>query len=298
MMNRAVSFCSQIMIPARARAFTMKLALSVLLFFLASSPGSVAANVADEPLDDERQLITSPTLGNKKVLMIRIKTVDGLMSKKSKTELEDEFFGNGNSSHVSPASQFKACSYGKFTLNPFSGNINGRRITGGVYETTIDLPHDGTRGATNRMIPETTRVLNSQLGPSWRIDNGIDYVVYCMPKQTVSHAIVRLKLAVMSQPLCGSAYTLMHEIGHVSIWFLSVVITCSGPQSHIFCLHLIKSVVEAASCQRRAWRISRCHWNDGEKRTSNPGVPGRCALLQRTTQLEARVVCRSPHQSC
>lgn len=197
----------------------IRIALFFFCLFSSSSSAIVGVHGTHDESQDERQLMgSSLTLGNKKVLMVRVSTTEGLEPGQSKAQLEEEFFRT-RGSFVSPASQFKKCSYGKFTLSPFEGSINGHAVTGGVLEQTVDRQYDGDVASARAIASETTRTLVTRMGgESWRTDNDIDFVVYCMPVRLVSHAIFRISVAVMSENLCGSTYTLMHELGHVRIF--------------------------------------------------------------------------------
>lgn len=111
------------------------------------------------------------------------------------------------------AGHYGACSYGKFTMTPFNGDINGNTVTNGVYETTLDVATaDIDEG-------HVTNQLAAELGSNWVTRASVDHVLYCLPRDGfTAYAYYNSHLSVYSNFWCASPSGNMHELGHVSLF--------------------------------------------------------------------------------
>lgn len=164
----------------------------------------------DSSDEDEVPFRARPTAtGDKSVIVIRTIANDGAPDD-SADDLRDEIFGI-HGDPLNMASHYGACSYNKFTMTPFRGDINGNTVTDGVYETTIDL------AAVDIDEADVTTQLASELGANWVTRKGIDHVLYCLPRDGfTAYAYYNSHLSVYSNHWCSAPSGNMHELGHVS----------------------------------------------------------------------------------
>ena len=151
--------------------------------------------------------------GVQTVLMVRA-VFNDIQPSKSTSELSDEVFGTGTDP-VNMKSQFAACSYNKFTTEPYSGTINSTAITNGVYEVSVSSTTTGKSKFS--LESEITTQLNVDFGSSWRTIYGIELVMYCLPTDDfTAYAYVPGTLSVYSNTWCTLMSGHLHEVGHVS----------------------------------------------------------------------------------
>jgi len=154
--------------------------------------------------------------GAKTILIIRVAAAGGTVNAYSENELSVAAFGTDGPFN-SMATQFDACSYGQFTTSPFDGKINDKRIRDGVFEVEIQSPGNvGDIGVTKYSIETLVTIkLAEELGPNWRIDNEIDFVLYCLPAfGFTAYGYFNNHLSVYSQERCVNPKTMIHELGH------------------------------------------------------------------------------------
>lgn len=183
---------------------------------LTSPPESSQSQASGSASRDD--IFTSyPTpFGDKTVLIVRVIATGGIQNVHSKNDLSETAFGTEGPFN-SMATQFDACSYGQFTTSPFDGEINGKRIHDGVLEIEIQSPGSvGDVGVTKFSIETLVTIkLAEELGNNWRIDNEIDFVMYCLPAfGFTAYAYLNNYLSVYSQNRCVNPKTMMHELGH------------------------------------------------------------------------------------
>jgi hypothetical protein len=153
-------------------------------------------------------------IGEQTVLMVRA-VFNDIQPSKSASELSDEVFGTGTDP-VNMKSQFAACSDSKFTTEPYSGTINTKSISNGVYEVSLSTSATG-RDSSALQSEITTQLGNDFGSSSWRSSNGIELVMYCLPiDDFTAYAYVPGTLSVYSDTWCTSMSGHMHEVGHVS----------------------------------------------------------------------------------
>lgn len=158
--------------------------------------------------------------GKKKAIMIRVVAKD-MEPWDSLEDLREGAFGDG-----SMPTQFGAISYGKFQITPFQGVINGQKIENGVYETKLpfDWPWPFYGGKEDEPVDDVvTCQLAKELGSFWFLRNGIDFVMYCLPKQmnkrfatSITNPTTNKYLTLYNPGECIDAAMQLHEIGHVS----------------------------------------------------------------------------------
>jgi hypothetical protein len=197
-----------------AQALSTETLINPAGYYVANGVIIVPEGVDIELLDPEGDFPSRASpLGEQSVLVIRVSAGDKEPSS-SPEKLSDEVFGTSGDP-FNMLTQFDACSYGKFTISPFNGNINGVAIEDGVYEILIDDPNSSIAGVYER---EVTEQLIEELGATWRTDAGIDLVMYCLPiTGFTAYAYVPGYLSVYSDTWCTAPSGHMHEIGHVSL---------------------------------------------------------------------------------
>eukprot|EP00978_Attheya_sp_CCMP212_P032663 scaffold128579_cov67-Attheya_sp.AAC.1 len=154
--------------------------------------------------------------GEQTVLMIRVVFADAAPTL-SVSELSDEVFGTGGDTFTMK-SQFAACSYNSFTIEPFAGTLPSQQniqISNGVHEITLGSNAIGMKSRELEFL--ITAQLNADLGASWQSTSGIELVMYCLPPGVevfTAYAYIPGSLSVYSDDWCRSPTGNMHEIGH------------------------------------------------------------------------------------
>ena len=149
-----------------------------------------------------RQLLQS---GDKKVLVVRVKTTGSLQAEPTSTvkELGDSVFGTLGDA-VNLKSQYDDCSYGNLTFSPLNETVYPSLSAPGVYE--IEVAVSGTSNGVVR------NAVTASL-PSF----DFDYVMYCLPPGTdgswIAYAYVNAKISVYNNEWCTYVSGQMHEVG-------------------------------------------------------------------------------------
>lgn len=163
----------------------------------------------------------------KKVLVVRVKDVGDILATEtspSAAELSDKVFGTYGKP-FNMASQFDACSFGKFKLSPVTlwNEIDPPLSDAGVY--TVEI----TASSKNRGMVQND--ITKQLNLDWNYaalpgdvntapDSTVpfDFIMYCLPPGTdggwFAYAYLNSWLSVYNDVNCGYVSFLMHEIGH------------------------------------------------------------------------------------
>lgn len=112
------------------------------------------------------------------ILVVRVSTNRGDRCDPSSNDIAGSVFGLGsNPLQHSMKSQYEACSQGKQSFRPVTGDNN---VINGVVEVTIDKDIDGTNifSLTNAMNQAATAAVGNSL------DTTPDHVMYCVPPGT------------------------------------------------------------------------------------------------------------------
>lgn len=88
----------------------------------------------------DRSSITFKKTGTRTVLAVRVISKDGA-NPNSAAQLIDNVFTDS----VNMVERFASCSYNKLTFQPFSGTLNGKSITDGMYEVQLNVNTNASR---------------------------------------------------------------------------------------------------------------------------------------------------------
>ena len=114
--------------------------------------------------------------GQKTMLVIRVSASDSLHSLKQ-TDISARIFGLGEGAPVvNVVSQYKACSFGKFTIKPAAG----QGITNGVTDINI-----GNAKGKDPFVLENVAVQIAERKLGRNLENSFDHVMICLPPGTL-----------------------------------------------------------------------------------------------------------------
>jgi len=151
------------------------------------------------------------------VLVVRVRTLDSNPVYEAKT-MSDNFFSEDR---LTLRSQYSACSHGKLTFLPASGQL-ASGIENGILDVQLNIrvSNYSRLELTNEAIIETERILQSSISAA------VNNVIIChppIPDRNNSRADTNdwLAFAYLNQPIsvyngewCGYISANMHEVGH------------------------------------------------------------------------------------
>lgn len=178
-----------------------------------SSPPGLLNSVDAGNLTGQRQLRKLAITGSKTVLVVRIKARDATTTS-SENQLADDIFGI-NGDKVNMKSQYKACSYDKFEVNPAEDRTGATTsIQNGVV--TLELDVDTSDGF-YAMTVAANSTFEAEYGTT--PNELADYVMYCLPPGTTPDATIAFALpndfrSWYNDLACTYVSAQMHEIGH------------------------------------------------------------------------------------
>lgn len=155
------------------------------------APGKVAKIERMDPDGGTRKLVQ---VGNKKVLVVRIKTTGGLSSETTATaaQLGNSVFGTLGDT-VTLASQYAACSYNTLTFSPLTTS-SVTLSAPGVYDIEVFV----TGNDRGTIVNAVSSALPSSLG--------YDHVMMCLPPGTsgnwIAYAYINAALSVYNDEWC------------------------------------------------------------------------------------------------
>lgn len=162
------------------------------------------------PSNHRRHLVQ--TSGEATVLVVRV-NYKGKTPTLSRNQLAGRVFGLGT---IKPrndmANQFEACSFGKFTIEPFVGN--------GVRHGVVDIRISDSVSGSNSVMVLQNKVLDAVKA---RFPIGqINHIMMVMPDaglrkgggSYIAYAFLRSKVSVFHNLWAGRLSALMHEVGH------------------------------------------------------------------------------------
>lgn len=145
----------------------------------------------------------SLSVGNKRLLVVRVSTLDYTPSEPS-GKISDSVFGT-EGDLVNAKYQFEACSFDQIDFTPFQDEYT----VNGVREITIPFNASGE----SKMVLQNA--VTAALGDT---SDYSDYVMYCMPPGTkgnwIAYAYINGRLSVYNDKWCSYVSAQMHEIGH------------------------------------------------------------------------------------
>lgn len=133
-------------------------------------PSDVTPSFEQDAMHERRRRLQ--TTGAHDVLALRIVAND-TSSTATVAQLEDDCFDDTRNL----VDRYASCSFGKLTMSPYSGTLNGVTIPNGAYEVTI--PHNVAGQDYWTVTNWAVTQLNSDLGATWL--SNMEHVMYMLP---------------------------------------------------------------------------------------------------------------------
>jgi Gametolysin peptidase M11 len=167
---------------------------------------SSAASVSFETLPQDKA--AKQVVGTRKVLVVRVISADG-QTPKTLAELSNNVFDDA----VNLKERYASCSYGKLNFEKYVGTLNGKSISGGMYEVTIA---ESTAGQGKRTVDFfVVNQLNTDLGSDFVFK--IDHYMIFLPGNVVEFG------AYADLPGKKSVYNGNNEASFASVFFVHEV---------------------------------------------------------------------------
>jgi len=189
-------------------------------------PEGAAVEVEKLPTENgNRRLLKS---GIKKVLVVRVKDVGGVMGTEttpSAYDLSNEIFGTYGDS-MTMTSQFDDCSFGQFQLSPVKlwDPADPPLADVGVYQVDVVAPSNDRTQLQNAITDQLNEDWDfATLPEPWEDLGGgapFDYILYCLPPGTANetkwwaYAYTNSWLSVYNNEDCNFPSFGLHELGH------------------------------------------------------------------------------------
>ena len=160
----------------------------------------------DNNTNSEALIVTTKTM-----LVLRVITGGGSQVPPSnERRLSDKWFGT-STDEVNNKSQFRACSFGKLLIEPFTGNTSkGVNISNGVYTITVDADRMNPRLVERQARAKGSSILGD-------LQSQFDFVVLSVPdneERYAAYAYVNSWLSLYKDRYVDYVTVQMHEIGH------------------------------------------------------------------------------------
>lgn len=151
--------------------------------------------------DSQRRLQESRSKGEKKTMVVHVKTADGLETPFTVSQLEDLFFGaDGSAENLK--SRMGQCSYGQMRIEPYTNTDT--EIQNGVYSLKLDRNAKNVKQ--NLVVDATLAALEQKFGDN--LGRTFDHILICIPEGVVDPFIGKDTCFILLVLWVGSKYNL------------------------------------------------------------------------------------------
>uniref|UniRef100_A0A7S4AK27 Peptidase M11 gametolysin domain-containing protein n=1 Tax=Pseudo-nitzschia australis TaxID=44445 RepID=A0A7S4AK27_9STRA len=160
--------------------------------------------------NQRRTSTTSAVTGNLKTLVVRVTAIDSEVTAKP-----NQLFDNIFTDDSCLATQYKACSYGKLTMQPYKGTTVDNQPINGIVDVKVGVKlakNDDVKNLQYHAVTETYKAMGGAMPHS-----EIDLVLFCFPPGSggwAAYAMVNERFSYYNNEACSSVSAQLHEVGH------------------------------------------------------------------------------------
>jgi len=164
----------------------------------------------DNDYNKRRTSTASAVTGNLKTLVVRVEAIDAEVTASAK-----ELFDNTFTDKSCLTTQYKACSYGKLTMQPYKGKTADNQQINGVVDVKVNVELAKNSAVKNLQLHAVTETY-AAMGGSLPHD-AIDLVLFCFPPGSggwAAYANINHRFSYYNDVFCSSVSAQLHEVGH------------------------------------------------------------------------------------